>query len=386
VVGGGRAGVIEGLGAELDDARPRSRLTPRVRRDVLIDRTAYRFVTTVAARVDPAVLERVRGEVAEAVGLFEERGWIDDPASYHREPPMPSEVRERRRTSGRIRFTTLTWADGYEVRAEEPGAARYTGYDRNRIARAALLEHRSGARPWVLCVHGFGMGTHALDLRAFRALHLHRDLGLNVAFVTLPLHGRRKPPGVRLGAMPGVDLLDTVHGMAQAVWDVRQLMAVLRERGPEPIALLGMSLGSCVSAIVASLDEVDAALLMAPAVDLGTLMIEAGGQGGDAELASIPAENLDQAMRILAPVAPLQLTPRISADRAFIAAATLDRFARPRSQAMALWRHWGEPELHWSHGGHVSHLWSPTAQRAVDAALTRMGFVVPVASDGGSGR
>ena len=217
---------------------------------MLIDRTAYRFVTTVAARIDPVGLERVRGEVTDAVGLFDERGWIDDPASYHRTPSMPTEVRERRRTSGRIRFTTLTWADGYEVRAEEPGAARYAGYERNRIARAALLEHRSGDRPWVLCVHGFGMGTHAVDLRAFRALHLHRDLGLNVAFVTLPLHGRRKPPGVRLAAMPGVDLLDTVHGMAQAVWDVRQVVSQLRQRGDRPVALLGMSLGSCVSAIV----------------------------------------------------------------------------------------------------------------------------------------
>ncbi|MBV9952779.1 MAG: hypothetical protein JO291_12550 [Acidimicrobiia bacterium] len=359
------------------DDHPRSRLTPRVRRDVFIDRSAYRLVTTVAARIDPAVLERVRAEVTEAVDLFEERGWIDDPASYHVAPPVPSEVRDRRRSSGRIRFTTLTWADGYEVRAEEPGAARYAGYERNRIARAALLEHRSGDRPWVLCVHGFGMGTHALDLRAFRALHLHRDLGLNVAFVTLPLHGRRKPPGVRLAAMPGVDLLDTVHGMAQAVWDVRQVIAQLRSRGDRRVALLGMSLGSCVSAIVSSLDEVDAALLMAPAVDLGTLMIEAGGQGGAEQLASIPAENLDDAMRLLTPVAPLQLTPRIAPDRAFIAAATLDQFARPSSQAMALWRHWREPELHWSHGGHVSLMWSPSAQRAVDAALTRMGFVAP---------
>src|SRR5690242_8993583 len=102
--------LVEDMVTVEPDAHPRSRLTPRVRRDVLIDRTAYRFVTTVAARIDPLVLERVRGEVTEAVGLFEERAWIDDPASYHLAPTVPSEVRERRRTSGRIRFTTLTWA------------------------------------------------------------------------------------------------------------------------------------------------------------------------------------------------------------------------------------------------------------------------------------
>jgi len=356
-----------------EPARRRSRLTARVRRDVLIDRAAYQLVASVASRPDPAVLSRVQEEMAEALVLFEHRGWIDAPETYHREPSPIDAPRVRSRRSGNIRFTSMSWLDGFECRAEEPGAARYAAYRENRIARAALLEHRAGDRPWVMCIHGFGMGSPALDLRAFRGLHLHRDLGLNVAFVTLPLHGRRKPAGTRLAAMPGVDMLDNVHGLAHAVWDVRQVLALLRERGEGPIALLGLSLGACVSALVASLDDVDAALLLAPAVDLGTLMAEAAASS-DAENPLMSPTNIETAQKILAPVCPLRLTGRLPRDRCFIAAATLDQFARPASQAMALWHHWGEPELYWSHGGHVSLMWSRGVQRAVDEALTRFGM------------
>ena len=85
---------------------------------------------------------------------------------------------------------------------------------RNPIARAAVLEHRSGVRPWLVCLHGFGMGSPRLDLRVFRALHPHRDLGLNVAFLTLPLHGRRNPIPSTQPPVPGIDVMDTIHGLA----------------------------------------------------------------------------------------------------------------------------------------------------------------------------
>ena len=70
------------------DPRPRSRLTPRVRRDVLVDAAAYRLVTSRASRPDPARLERIDGEVSEALELFEQRGWVQAPETYHQDPPL----------------------------------------------------------------------------------------------------------------------------------------------------------------------------------------------------------------------------------------------------------------------------------------------------------
>ncbi len=352
------------------DGRPRSRMTPRVRRDVLIDRTAFQLVASMATQPAPEILDRVIAEVDEALPLFEDRGWIADPATYHVTPPRPEGIRTRSRTSGRLRYTTMTWSDGYEPRPEEPGAARYAAYRENRIARAAVLEHRTGDRPWLICVHGFGMGSPALDLRALRALQLHRELGLNVAFPTLPLHGRRKMKGSRLGGFPGVDMLDNAHGLSQAVWDVRQLLAHLRERTDAPIGMMGFSLGGGVTALTASLDEVDAALLLAPAVDLATLMIDAAEKATSAATLG-SSEGMRRAAPLLDTVAPLRMTPRVRPERAFISAPTLDRFARPTTQAVALWRHWGEPELHWLHGGHVGLVLGKGVQPAIhDSART----------------
>ena len=61
-------------------------------------------------------------------------------------------------------------------------------------------------------------------------------------------------------------------------------------------------------------------------------------------------------------------------ERRFIVAGTLDRFARPRSQAVALWRHWDQPALHWYHGGHVSLFWARGVQAAIDGDLRRFGL------------
>lgn len=355
-----------------ESPRPHSRLTARVRGNVLLDRTAFRLVAATVRRPDDDTVNRVAGEVAEAEALFRARGWIDHPAGYHVTPPAIEGLRARPQSSANIRYTALSWPDGYAPRPEEPGASRFATFRENRIARAAVLEHSGGDRPWLVCLHGFGMGSPAVDLRTFRALHLHRTLGLNVAFLTLPLHGRRKPPGVRMAALPSFDLLDDVHGLAQAVWDARQLLAYLRTRTTKPIGVMGLSLGGYVSSLVASLDDVHAAVLLVPAVDLSSLMADGGQRVGH----TVSAELLTSAAAVLRVVAPLALEPRVPRDRRMIVAATLDQFARPTTQALALWRHWDEPELHWYHGGHIGFFRAKAVQPAVDAALARFGLTV----------
>jgi hypothetical protein len=343
-------------------------MTVRVRRDVLADRAAFRLVTTRAKRPDDEMLARIDKEVGEALVLFDERGWLDAPQTYHEAPPAIAGERTASRRSGRIRYTSLSWLDGYAPRPDEPGAERFVAHRENNVARASLLEHRSGDRPWLVCVHGFGMGNPGLDLRAFRALHLHRELGLNLAFLTLPFHGRRNPGGPRSSpALPSADVLDTVHGLCQAGGDVRQLLAYVRARTDKPVGLMGLSLGGLVSAIVSSVDDPHAVLLLVPAVDLPSLMADAVEKAG----VEVPEdrEPLRAAEPLFAPVSPLRLTPKVPHERRFVLAGTLDHFARPTSQAVALWRHWDEPNLHWYHGGHVSVFWARGVQDAIDASL-----------------
>ena len=343
-----------------------------MRRDVLADAAAFRLVTGRIERPEPAMLDRVAGEVKEALDLFGERGWLAAPDTYHEAPPRPEGVRSRGRRSGNLRYTSLSWLDGYAPHPEEPGAARFGEHRQNRVARAAVLEHRSGDRPWLVCLHGFGMGSSGLDLRAFRALHLHRELGLNLAFLTLPFHGRRNPGSRLAPPMPSADILDTLHGLTQAVWDVRQLHALLRERTDQPIGLMGLSLGGLVSAVAASIEAFHAVLLLVPAVDLPSLMADAAARAGD--LVAADGELRARAEPVFAPVSPLRLTPKVPVERRSIVAGTLDRFAPPRSQAVALWRHWEQPALHWYHGGHVSLFWARGVQAAIDEDLRRFGL------------
>lgn len=281
-------------------------------------------------------------------------------------------MRTTARRSGRVRYTHLSWLDDYAPRPEEPGAERFVGYPKNRAARALVLEHRSAPRPWLVCLHGFGMGSAMLDLRAFRALHLHRDLGLNLAFLTLPFHGRRNPGSALQPPMPSADVMDTVHGLAQAVWDTRQLLAHLRARTDRPIGVMGLSLGGLVASLVASVDAPHAVLLLVPAVDLPGLMAHAAAREGTGGL--IGPEGIERMRPLYAPVSPLRLEPQVPVERRFVLAGTLDRFARPSSQAIAIWRHWDEPALHWYHGGHASVFWAQGVQSAVEETLTDVGL------------
>ena len=265
---------------DVPDPRPHSRLTPRVRRDALVDAAALRLVSSRVARPDAAMLERIGGEVGEALALFDERGLDRRPDEL---PPGPARShaacarsRAGRATSG---SPACRGSTGTSRGPRSPGAARFLDYRVNRVARAALLEHRGGDRPWLVCLHGFGMGRPGLDLRAFRALHLHRELGLNLAFLTLPFHGRRNPGSMLAPPMPSADVLDTIHGLTQAVWDVRQLFVHIRTKTDLPIGLMGLSLGGLVSALVASIDEPHAVALLVPAVDLPSLMADASFRG-----------------------------------------------------------------------------------------------------------
>ena len=92
------------------------------------------------------------------------------------------------------------------------------------------------------------MGTPNIDLSLFHARWLHEELGLNVLLPVQPLHGRRRGGAPKGTTYPAGDLLDNVHGAAQAVWDVRRALSLDPvARTPAPaIGLTGVSLGGYV--------------------------------------------------------------------------------------------------------------------------------------------
>ena len=213
------------------------------------------LATTDPRAHDEAELVRIRRETDEAIALYAEHGWDRDRAGFHQTPTAPThDQMEDRRFAG-IRYQEMSFESGYEPRPGMPGRDRWLSVEANRRCYAHVLEHPGGPRPWLVALHGFGMGL-PVDLMVLRAQQFHRELGFNVLAPVLPLHGRRRAGGRISGiGMVSLDWVANVHGVTQAVWDVRRCLAWIRERGASSIALHGISLGGYTAAMVAGLED-----------------------------------------------------------------------------------------------------------------------------------
>ena len=187
----------------------------------------------------PGRLPRVADELSRAHDLFSERaGWTTRRRTTRirpsREPPSPG------------------WALGHGLRtavvAERlprlgvPGTDRWLAFESNRTASAWVLRHRDGPRPWVVCVHGSApAGVHGPVRLPCRAPH--EQLGVNVAAIVLPVHGARRPSRLSGEEFLGFEFMNSVHGLTQAVWDVRRLLSWVRRQDPTALGVFGVSLG-----------------------------------------------------------------------------------------------------------------------------------------------
>ena len=106
----------------------------------------YRLVTSRAARPDDEVLQRVAGEVSEAHALFEQRGWLDAPETYHQAPPPPSDVRTPRRRSGNLRYTACRGSTSTRPapRSRVPTGSSPTGRTGSRGRCCSSTARRTG--------------------------------------------------------------------------------------------------------------------------------------------------------------------------------------------------------------------------------------------------
>jgi hypothetical protein len=318
---------------------------------------------------------RVVEEIEAALDLYAERGWLDDPASFHRTPEPATRVRRRTLRFAHIGYDHICFQSGYSPHAGEPGRSRWMGYRANRTAHAWLLEHPGEPRPWLLCVPGYRMGHPLVDFMGFRARWLHQQLGLNLAFPVMPLHGPR-----RVGRRGGDgffsgDFVDTVHAQAQAVWDARRLIGWLRrERGAPAVGTYGVSLGGYTTALLASLESrLACAVVGIPATDFARL-IRQHAPSLLLRAAESSGLHIDEVSRMLRVVSPLALKPRLPREHLFLYAAVGDRLASP-DHARDLWRHWDEPRVAWYHGSHVSFLWEADVKALLDEAFSRSGLL-----------
>ena len=316
---------------------------------------------------------RVHREVIEATELFDERGWLEKPREYHAQPPpLTAPHLERGRVRG-FDFEHLSFESEYEPHVQEPGRDRFLAYARNRTAHAWVLRHHGAERPWLVCVHGFRMGSPRIDLSVFDPALYHDKLGLNLLVPVLPLHGPRKV-GLRSGDrfLDG-DAIDTLHAEAQAIWDIRRLLSWIRSTGAGSIGVYGLSLGGYTTALLASLEsDLACAIAGVPLADMARIFWHHGP-----ELHVRHAETLglgrDELERVFHPIAPLSMEPRVPKAHLAIFGGVCDRIV-PVEMVRDLWNHWERPHIEWYQGGHLSFASEPRIAALIRETLRGAGL------------
>ena len=321
----------------------------------------------------PDFRRRLRTELGDAVEMYNERGWVDDPRSYHTDPPPLTDVEIRSRRAGRHCFEHLRFDSGYEPHADEPGRDRWTGYTSNAKAHAWVLRHEGEPRPWLICINGYRTGNPIVDLTAFDAARLHRKLGLNLAFPVQPLHGPRAVARSGDRAIFG-GAMNTVHMAAQAVWDIRRLKNWISGSQDAPaVGVSGISLGGYLTGLTASFeDDLACAIAGVPEADL----VRGIRRNVEALLPpfyeqwGLSWRSLERVNRV---VSPMAIDPVIPTERLFIYAGLVDRWVRP-GNVKDLWEHWNQPEICWYQGGHLSFPVEREVRGFVDRALEKSGL------------
>ncbi len=318
--------------------------------------------------------DRARAEVEEAIQLFGDRGWLEKPESYHRAPLALDAPHIQSARSRGVDFEHLSFDSEYEPHADEPGRDRWLGYTKNRTAHAWVLRHPGPPRPWLVCIHGYQMGSPLVDLSAFEPGLYHRKLGMNLMLPVLPLHGQRKA-GRRSGdGFLGASPLDSLHAEAQAMWDIRRLLSWLRAQDPCGVGVLGLSLGGYNAALLASIDsDLCCAIPGIPATSFERLMFE----HAHAELVyELRARGLTPELlgELFRPIAPLVLEPKVAPEGRAIFGGVADRLVPPE-HVHDLHTHWGRPPIAWYQGSHLSFAWEPSVRSLIEQTFRRSGLL-----------
>lgn len=296
---------------------------------------------------------RVEREVDELVALWDDIGVARNPVALHSAPPPPTDVLIESASFSGLSGERMQFESEWEPHPGAPGRDAWLDHPRNATVHAAMLRHDDGPRPWLVLVHGADMGR-SFDARILRAGRLHERLGVNVIMPVLPAHGPRGHTPKSRGRFPSDDHVANIHGLTQAVWDVRRTIAWIREQDPTAIGVYGFSLGGCVGSMLACTEtDLDAVVLGCPAADLVDLI----RISTRSELRDQPrmARLIDKAFDAAAPVSAFQLEPTLPVENLALISAHADRLADPVFQVGRLWHHFGKPELRSVDTGHVTY-------------------------------
>ncbi|MCC7078451.1 MAG: alpha/beta hydrolase [Acidimicrobiia bacterium] len=362
--------------ASVEEGPPRPKVSLGLAAQVAVDESM--LMLAMAPSRFPHRDDYLRGglDITDAYDFYRERGWLDAPLGYHRDPPPLGDdywIRPTRTLTG-VEYEHLSFESGYEPYPGEPGGERWRRLVPNRTAHVWVMRHADDEpRPWLVCLHGFMMGIPPIDLLTFRARRLFTELGVNIAVPVLPLHGPRK-----IGVMGGdgfmtYDLINAVYGLTQSIWDIRRVIGWIRAQDPTAIGVHGISLGGCVTGLIAGLEPgLDCVVAGVPVCDIPDIF----GHHSPRVIRERSHEHgiLGPASsQVCSVVSPLTFEALLPRSRRFIYAGLGDRMTTP-AQAHKLWLHWDQPAIHWYPGNHAGFLWGRGVEGFVRQSLVTSGI------------
>ena len=205
---------------------------------------------------------------------------------------------------------------------------------------------------------------------------LYKEVGVDVAHLQLPFHGKRKPKGSLFHGewFWSADLVRTMEAVRQSVIDLRSAILWFRGQGYEQIGVSGISLGGSITMVSACLEPtpdyivpIIAHLDVADAVENAPILwrmksdLERFGYDEQQRRALMDRTGLPKLMPILARERQLWVAAR---DDMYISAKGVER----------QWERWNRPPILWIGGGHMTF---PVALKRIVARIAEFRKTLP---------
>ncbi|MCP4039407.1 MAG: alpha/beta hydrolase, partial [bacterium] len=198
----------------------------------------------------------------------------------------------------------------------------------------------------------------------------HRKYGFNLVMPTLPLHGPRKIGRFSGDGFMSGDVLDSIHGETQGLWDIRRILSWVRAQEAPSIGVYGLSLGGYTASMLTGIETgLDFVIAGIPMTSLSAtywdhlpdhvvrMYLESG----------LNLERLEQVTQV---VSPIHVAPKVPKEGRAIFGGVGDRLVSA-DQVVTLARHWEEPATAWYQGSHMTFLFDPTVRELIENTVRR---------------
>lgn len=251
-------------------------------------------------------------------------------------------------------------SDGW-LRWETPLPSGFPDNDRPRVRMYPCLNPKGA--PTVLLLHAL---MSANDFGYRRVARWFNDRGWNAVFPHLPFHYSRTPRGYFNGELAiSAHLVRNSENLRQGVAELRQLMAILREKGCREFGLIGTSYGGWNGALLSFLEpDFRFLALIQPIVNVEHAIWENPVSRSMRRILRAQGIEPGLSARHASLISPLHGVPLCGSERTLLTTGIYDSVS-PASELRDLHRRWAGSRLLEVRQGHFGH----TALRETLAAI-----------------